>query len=61
MVFLWFSLGFPRPRILHWLELLDEQRAALDDGLPLHGEDSSDDGDANSQGSGAELGPLEDE
>ena len=52
------------PRILHWLELLDEQRAALDDGLPMRSEDSSDDGDGEdgeSQGREEELGPLEDE
>ena len=50
------------PRILRWLELLDEQRAALDDGLPLHGEDDgSDDGGDGESSSGAELGPLEHE
>ena len=46
------------------MELLDEQRAALDDGLPMRSEDSSDDGngeDGESQGSEEELGPLEDE
>ena len=59
-----FSRAPTNPRILHWLELLDEQRAALDDGLPMRSEDSSDDGngeDGESQGSEEELGPLEDE
>jgi len=28
---------------LQWLELLDEQRAALDDGLPLAGDSSGSD------------------
>lgn len=31
------------PRLLQWLELLDEQRAALDDGLPLAGDSSGSD------------------
>lgn len=46
------------------MELLDEQRAALDDGLPMRSEDSSDDGDGEDgegQGTEEEMGPLEDE